>query len=146
MIFMSFMFLLFTVTVNPAQSQGIEIKDNSVILSCSDTDTESVTWSNGKDSIVNKTYEVKAENEKVEGLFSCEYTKTDSVPNEQIKHVFYLRVKVCENCYELNGLLAWGVILGDLMVTGGVILIVYLFATKNSEGTQKKGSGSTEAQ
>ncbi len=48
-------------------------------------------------------------------------------------------VSVCKNCYELNGLTAWGVIFGDLLFTGGVILIIYL-CTRNGNGTQKKGT------
>lgn len=49
-------------------------------------------------------------------------------------------VSVCKNCYELSGLMAWIVILGDVLITGGVILIIYSCATRNRDGTQKKGT------
>ncbi|KAL1260380.1 hypothetical protein QQF64_008207 [Cirrhinus molitorella] len=142
MILTSFMFLLFAAAVNPAQGQDITITENSVIMTCSEGDHGEVTWTKGTDSINNLTYEAKAEQATgtVEGLFTCQYKKADSAEN--IKHVFYLKVKVCEGCYELNGLKAWGIIMGDLLLTGGVILIVYLFANKNTDGTQKRASNS----
>uniref|UniRef100_A0A4W5Q8U6 CD3 gamma/delta subunit Ig-like domain-containing protein n=1 Tax=Hucho hucho TaxID=62062 RepID=A0A4W5Q8U6_9TELE len=47
-------------------------------------------------------------------------------------YYFYFKGKVCEDCYELNPtLVAWAIV-GDLLVTGGVILIVYLMAQKKS--------------
>ncbi|KAM9453922.1 T-cell surface glycoprotein CD3 epsilon chain-like [Salvelinus alpinus] len=39
---------------------------------------------------------------------------------------------VCENCVELDATLVTGVIVGDLLVTGGVIFIVYSWAQKKS--------------
>ncbi|XP_029537473.1 T-cell surface glycoprotein CD3 epsilon chain-like [Oncorhynchus nerka] len=39
---------------------------------------------------------------------------------------------VCENCVELDATLVTGAIVGDLLVTGGVIFIVYSWAQKKS--------------
>jgi len=50
---------------------------------------------------------------------------------------------VCENCYEMSGLMATGVILGDLLLTGAVILIVYMCVRKNTGSTQHKGTTHT---
>ncbi|XP_056100708.1 T-cell surface glycoprotein CD3 epsilon chain-like, partial [Rhinichthys klamathensis goyatoka] len=83
-----------------------------------------------------KETRVQADQGTVEGEFSCEYTH-DSVT---VTHLFYLKVKVCENCYELSGLMASGVIMGDLLLTGAVILIVYMCVPKNTGSTQQKGS------
>ncbi|KAK2881761.1 hypothetical protein Q8A67_019029 [Cirrhinus molitorella] len=139
MILTSFMFLLFAAAVNPAQGQDITIKDNSVMMTCPGGDDGKVIWTKNNKELekqTNQTYDAEAEQGKgtVEGLFTCQYENT--------KHVFYLKVKVCEGCYELNGLKAWGIITGDLLLTGGVILIVYLFANKNTDGTQKRASNS----
>ncbi|XP_038817939.1 T-cell surface glycoprotein CD3 epsilon chain-like [Salvelinus namaycush] len=52
--------------------------------------------------------------------------------NEKTNYQFYIKGKVCKDCYELNPTLVAGAIIGDLLVTGGVILIVYLRARKKS--------------
>uniref|UniRef100_A0A8C1AKV4 CD3 gamma/delta subunit Ig-like domain-containing protein n=1 Tax=Cyprinus carpio carpio TaxID=630221 RepID=A0A8C1AKV4_CYPCA len=147
MILMSFMFLL-AAAVNPAQSQGIqEIKSDGVIILCSGGEDGKVKWfkdNNNKEEEIkdhgNLTYEVKADQGIVKGFYRCEYEKTD--PYEKKKYVFFLRVQVCENCYELSRLRAAAVILGDVLFTGGVIFIIYRFTTKNSGGTQKRASNS----
>ncbi|XP_050985652.1 T-cell surface glycoprotein CD3 epsilon chain-like [Labeo rohita] len=145
MILASFTFLLLAAAVNPAQSQDINISGNDVFMTCPEGEDGLVTWSKDGSEIEktgNQIFEVKDQQgpRTVEGLFSCEYKKPGV---EKItKHMFYLNVKVCDNCYELSGLMAWGTILGDVLVTGGVILIVYIFATKNSGGTQQRASNS----
>lgn len=48
--------------------------------------------------------------------------------DESKKNVYQL----CKDCYELNPTVVAGAIIGDLLVTGGVILIVYLRARKKS--------------
>ncbi|KTF93555.1 hypothetical protein cypCar_00032934 [Cyprinus carpio] len=48
--------------------------------------------------------------------------------------------QVCENCYELSGLTGWGIMFGDVLITGGVIIIIYFCAARNSDGPPKKAS------
>lgn len=114
-------------------------------------------------------YEVEAEKGTVGGFYSCEY-KTDTneaikhtfylkIKGEETSLLFStmtlffthnvhhnnnnthsLCVSVCQNCYELSGLTTWGVILGDLLFTGVVILGIYICSTRNSDSTQKKGT------
>ncbi|XP_051717893.1 T-cell surface glycoprotein CD3 epsilon chain [Ctenopharyngodon idella] len=144
MILTGFVFLMLTAALSPAEGQEIkEITASSVILTCSGG--ENYKWYKNREKNVistSSTYEVQAENGIVEGEFHCEYTTDDS---KTIKHMFYLNVKVCENCYELSGFLAWGVIFGDLLVTGAVILIVYMCVPKNTGSTQQKASKSRTA-
>uniref|UniRef100_A0A4W5M8Z0 CD3 gamma/delta subunit Ig-like domain-containing protein n=1 Tax=Hucho hucho TaxID=62062 RepID=A0A4W5M8Z0_9TELE len=45
---------------------------------------------------------------------------------------FHIKRKVCENGFELDVILVTGIIVGDLLLTGGVILIVYSWAQKKS--------------
>ncbi|KAJ7990227.1 hypothetical protein DPEC_G00298120 [Dallia pectoralis] len=55
--------------------------------------------------------------------------------DEESNYVFYrflFKGKGCENCYEVDTYLVVGCIIGDLMFTGGFILIVYLWAQKRS--------------
>uniref|UniRef100_A0A673LKU9 CD3 gamma/delta subunit Ig-like domain-containing protein n=1 Tax=Sinocyclocheilus rhinocerous TaxID=307959 RepID=A0A673LKU9_9TELE len=133
--------LLAAAVMNPAQGQ--EIKEDRVILDCEGGEDGQVKWwkDNNEDKTQkNSTFEAKAEQGTVGGFFTCEYSKinTDTGTNEVIKHKFYLKIKVCENCYELSGLAAWGIMLGDVLITGGLMLIIYICAARKSNGTQKK--------
>nr|XP_029528782.1 T-cell surface glycoprotein CD3 epsilon chain-like [Oncorhynchus nerka] len=65
--------------------------------------------------------------ESKKSVYHCEYTKEITTTYQ-----FYFKGKVCKDCYELNPTLVAGAIIGDLLVTGGVILIVYLRARKKS--------------
>uniref|UniRef100_A0A8C2E3Y9 CD3 gamma/delta subunit Ig-like domain-containing protein n=1 Tax=Cyprinus carpio TaxID=7962 RepID=A0A8C2E3Y9_CYPCA len=117
-----------------------EIKEDSVILDCEVVGDATVKWF--KDKTEDKeqtktTFEAKAKQGVVEGVFTCEFSKTDTNP---IKHTFYLKIKVCENCYELSGLTGWGIMFGDVLITGGVIIIIYFCAARNSDGPPKKAS------
>ncbi|KAF4104529.1 T-cell surface glycoprotein CD3 epsilon chain-like [Onychostoma macrolepis] len=129
------MIVLLAAAVDPAQGQELQITGYSVILTCSGGEDGGVTWKKDDKAIDKENkmmYEVSAEQGIVKGSYFCEYS--------DVKHMFYLKVKVCENCYELSGTVAWGVIFGDLLITGLVILCVYTCAARNSDGTQKKAS------
>ncbi|XP_052472645.1 T-cell surface glycoprotein CD3 epsilon chain [Carassius gibelio] len=137
MILISFMFL-FAAALNPALSQEIEeIKSNAVVIRCTGSENKTVTWYKDdktkdiEDYRNNQTIEVKADQGIAKGFYRCKYGN--------IEHVFYLRVQVCENCYELSRLRATGIILGDVVFTGVVILFIFL-ATKNCGGPQKRAS------
>ncbi|XP_010869168.1 T-cell surface glycoprotein CD3 epsilon chain [Esox lucius] len=58
--------------------------------------------------------------------YHCQYGK------ENIKHLFYIQGRGCENCYEVEMNQIAMVIVGDLILTGAVILIVYFWAQKKS--------------
>lgn len=67
-----------------------EIKANSVILTCSGSETDK--WYKNKDTNLlstNDIYEVTASNGIVEGEYACEYT----AESKTVKHLFYLNVK-----------------------------------------------------
>ncbi|XP_016117607.1 T-cell surface glycoprotein CD3 epsilon chain-like [Sinocyclocheilus grahami] len=142
MILISFMCLLLAAAVNPAQGQAIhEIKSDGVVILCSGGEDGAVSWVKGKNGIAgqtNATLEVKADQGRVEGFYSCKYG--------DITHVFYLRVQVCENCYELSRVKATVIIFGDLLITGVVILIIFIISNKNSGGTHKRGTVNTPHQ
>lgn len=136
-------------------------------MSCSVDEGVAVKWIKDDKDIpgeTNPTCEVKAEQGIVKGSYFCEYGGVKDmfylkVKGEETSLLFStmtlffthnvhnnnnnthsLCVSVCENCYELNGLVAWGVILGDLFFTGVVILGIYICSTRNSDSTQKKGT------
>lgn len=58
----------------------------------------------------------------------------DSKPS----YTFFIKAKVCDNCHELDGPLVVGVICGDLLITGGIILIVYLYGQRKSGPAPQK--------
>lgn len=133
MLLLSSMTVLLAAALSPAQGQEIKARGNSVILTCSGGEDGLVTWRKDDKEIdqeKNKRYEVPAEQGIVEGSYFCEYS--------DVKYTFYLNVTVCENCYELSGLMARSIILADILITGGVILIVYSCATRNRHSTPKK--------
>lgn len=45
---------------------------------------------------------------------------------------FYVKGRVCENCVEVSGMLLVGMILVDLLVTGGIIILIYNCGQKKS--------------
>ncbi|XP_051536065.1 T-cell surface glycoprotein CD3 epsilon chain [Myxocyprinus asiaticus] len=129
-----FMILLITAAVIEVQCQGVEFKGKSAILTCSNE--PEAEWYRTTDDKPEKlqekniTYEASAEGGIVSGLYTCKSGST--------KIHFYLKAKVCENCHELSGLMATGVIFSDLLLTAGVILIVYVCAQKNTSNTNQR--------
>ncbi|NP_001117094.1 T-cell surface glycoprotein CD3 epsilon chain isoform 1 precursor [Salmo salar] len=69
--------------------------------------------------------------ESKKNVYQCKYLY-DQYDTEKTTYQFYFKGKVCKDCYELNPTVVAGAIIGDLLVTGGVILIVYLRARKKS--------------
>ncbi|NXC40176.1 CD3E protein, partial [Penelope pileata] len=57
------------------------------------------------------------------------------------KHNIYLNARVCTNCEELDALAVTGIITADLLITFGVLILVYYFS-KNKKGQASAGAGS----
>nr|XP_015193109.1 PREDICTED: T-cell surface glycoprotein CD3 epsilon chain-like [Lepisosteus oculatus] len=115
-----------------AQSQSKELVEfwkTSVTLSCpEDSDSpDSYTWKKDGNKKDNKDQNYRIENfsSNDEGLYSC-------IPESKSAYYIYVKGKVCENCYELEIQTVAGLILGDLLVTGGVVIIVYYWAQRKS--------------
>ncbi|NXS28233.1 CD3E protein, partial [Pomatostomus ruficeps] len=62
-----------------------------------------------------------------------------SLGNE--KHELYLNARVCANCEELDALTVAGVITADLLITLGVLILVYYFS-KGRKGRASAGGDS----
>ncbi|KAK1786198.1 hypothetical protein P4O66_017915 [Electrophorus voltai] len=71
-----------------------------------------------KEKTENNIYVINDYTDQTDGLHYCQ--------NGKETYYFFTRIKVCENCIELNVALASGLIIGDILLTLGVILIVYL--------------------
>ncbi|KFV87428.1 T-cell surface glycoprotein CD3 epsilon chain, partial [Struthio camelus australis] len=57
------------------------------------------------------------------------------------KHKMYLNARVCTNCEELDALAVTGIIAADLLITLGVLILVYYFS-KDRKGKASTGAGS----
>ncbi|XP_063061650.1 T-cell surface glycoprotein CD3 epsilon chain-like [Engraulis encrasicolus] len=53
---------------------------------------------------------------------------------------FYIKVKVCENCYDLDAPLIVGAIVADLLLTGGVIILTYACGRRKSGSPPQKST------
>ncbi|XP_067102354.1 T-cell surface glycoprotein CD3 epsilon chain-like [Osmerus mordax] len=81
-------------------------------------------------------------NESMETYYQSSYSDSDndkhycsSIDNEvKIKYYFYIQATVCENCFELDSSLVAGAIGMDLLLTGGIMIIIYLCAHKRTSG------------
>ncbi|XP_026137382.1 T-cell surface glycoprotein CD3 epsilon chain isoform X2 [Carassius auratus] len=138
------MFLLSVMIVLLAAARAQEITDNGVIMTCTGGKDGEVTWNKEKVPVANVNNTIfRVQDDSgtgiVEGQYSCEYKENE---NKNIIQTFYINVKVCENCYELSGVMAWGVMIIDLLITGGVILIIYFCSARNSDSKPKKVSNS----
>ncbi|MBN3315466.1 CD3E protein, partial [Atractosteus spatula] len=113
-----------------AQSQSKELVEfwkTSVTLSCPE-DSDRYTWKkDGQISNDNQdqNYKIEKFSDGNKGLYSC-------TSDNNLIHYIYVKGKVCENCYELEIQTVAGLILGDLLVTGGVVIIVYYWAQRKS--------------
>ncbi|KGL87719.1 T-cell surface glycoprotein CD3 epsilon chain, partial [Charadrius vociferus] len=57
------------------------------------------------------------------------------------KYNMYLNARVCANCEELDALAVTGIITADILITFGVLILVYYFS-KDRKGRASSGAGS----
>ncbi|KAM9216980.1 T-cell surface glycoprotein CD3 epsilon chain [Leptosomus discolor] len=57
------------------------------------------------------------------------------------RHEMYLKARVCANCEELDALAVTGIITADLLITFGVLILVYYFS-KDRKGRASASAGS----
>ncbi|KAM8795473.1 T-cell surface glycoprotein CD3 epsilon chain [Eudromia elegans] len=56
------------------------------------------------------------------------------------KYSMYLNARVCTNCQELDALAVSGIVIADLLITLGVLILVYYFS-KDKKGKTSTGAG-----
>ncbi|KFV07884.1 T-cell surface glycoprotein CD3 epsilon chain [Pterocles gutturalis] len=116
--------LLCVVSLFPGPSSNkefqVEISGTTVTLTCP-LDEESIVWS--------LTEPKPASNERkyvIENHDSSPITVSCSAGNK--KYEMYLNARVCANCEELDALAVTGIITADLLITFGVLILVYYFS------------------
>ncbi|CAM5121735.1 unnamed protein product [Natator depressus] len=112
-------------TVAQEKSITVVISKTKVTLTC--PFEGSVKWKKGETiKSEAQTYEIeKYESSENDGEYTCEAS------DESVK--LHLKAKVCESCEELDVLTVAGVIIADLLITLGVLILVYYFS-KNRKG------------
>ncbi|XP_029028369.1 T-cell surface glycoprotein CD3 epsilon chain-like [Betta splendens] len=123
--------LLFIVTVT---AQGnVEFWRTTVTLTC----PKEGTWTldeKDKSDIEEKTKEYQYEIKR-NPLSYCEYnddSENPVNPEPKIKYFFYVKGKVCENCFELEGTLFLLIIIVDVIGTAIVMIAIYKCAKKKA--------------
>ncbi|XP_038236561.1 T-cell surface glycoprotein CD3 epsilon chain [Dermochelys coriacea] len=104
----------------------VVISKTKVILTCL-TENKMEKWEkDGQVVANNKIYQIENyESSKHDGDYTCK--------SKNGLGKLHLKAKVCENCEELDVLTVAGVIIADLLITLGVLMLVYYFS-KNWKG------------
>ncbi|XP_072546918.1 T-cell surface glycoprotein CD3 epsilon chain-like [Salminus brasiliensis] len=122
----TWLLVLLTLAVAIAEDNGkpaLWIKGTTVTLQCSG----SGKWTWKKDG--------KAINDSTSDLIINKYTDQDNglyTCSDDKDYYIYTNLKVCEGCVELDVTLAMGIVFGDVLITLGVILMVYLCAKRKA--------------
>ncbi|NXG63754.1 CD3E protein, partial [Hemiprocne comata] len=66
-----------------------------------------------------------------------------SCSSGQNKYAMYLHARVCANCEELDALAVTGIITADLLITFGVLILVYYFS-KDRKGRASSSAGNRQ--
>ncbi|XP_030320623.1 T-cell surface glycoprotein CD3 epsilon chain isoform X1 [Calypte anna] len=122
--------LLLGVVGSTAQQEFlVEISGTTVTITCPLTEG-SIAW-----EITGIQPESKERKYVIENHDSSPTNVSCSTDDK--KHEMYLNARVCTNCEELDALAVTGIIVADLLITFGVLILVYYC------GKNRKGKGST---
>ncbi|NXL23236.1 CD3E protein, partial [Setophaga kirtlandii] len=105
-----------------ASSQGeflVEISGTTVTITCP-LDVEGIQWElSGKTQDTKERKFIIQDHDSTPANLSC--SKAGKT------HQLYLNAKVCATCEELDALTVAGIITADLLITLGVLILVYYF-------------------
>ncbi|KFW03387.1 T-cell surface glycoprotein CD3 epsilon chain, partial [Eurypyga helias] len=111
----------------------VEISGTTVTLTCPVSEG-SIAWELSGKKQDNKESKYTIENHDSSPLnVRCS--------SETTKHELYLNARVCANCEELDALAVAGIITADLLITFGVLILVYYFS-KDRQGRASTGAAS----
>ncbi|NXT45407.1 CD3E protein, partial [Pelecanoides urinatrix] len=127
--------MLLSFLVGPSSNKEflVEISGTTVTITCPLTEGNVVWDSPGRKPGSNERKYVIEHHDSSPANVSC------SSGGE--KHEMYLNARVCTNCEELDALAVAGIITADLLITFGVLILVYYFS-KDRKGRASAGAGS----
>ncbi|KAI4897703.1 hypothetical protein NFI96_012940 [Prochilodus magdalenae] len=112
------------------KDKNVEIDGTTVTLICPE---DSAKWEKeGKEAEGEKTENklvINKYTDKNNGLYHC--VNSDSTVSKQ-KYYFYTKLKVCEGCVEMDMSYSLGIVIGDIMITVGVVILIYMCAKKKA--------------
>ncbi|NXS48586.1 CD3E protein, partial [Balaeniceps rex] len=126
--------MLVSLLVGPSSNKGflVEISGTTVTITCPFS-KDSVNWKlNGVDGHTSERKYVIENHDSSPVSVTC---SADSETREM-----HLNVRVCANCEELDALAVTGIITADLLITFGVLILVYYFS-KDRKGRASTGAG-----
>ncbi|KFV56766.1 T-cell surface glycoprotein CD3 epsilon chain, partial [Gavia stellata] len=111
----------------------VEISGTTVTITCPLTE-DNIVWDSSRTKPDTKERKYVIENhDSSPANVSCS--------SGDRKYEMYLNARVCENCEELDALTVTGIITADLLITFGVLILVYYFS-KDRKGRASAGAGS----
>ncbi|NWQ81410.1 CD3E protein, partial [Columbina picui] len=111
----------------------VEISGTTVTITCPSTEESNVVWeiTGTKASSGERKHVIENHNSSPTNVSCSSGAK---------KHEMYLNVRVCANCQELDALAVTGIITADLLITSGVLILVYYFS-KDRKGRPSASAG-----
>ncbi|NWV72227.1 CD3E protein, partial [Malurus elegans] len=97
----------------------VEISGTTVTITCPLED-EGVQWHSSRTGLTEEGKFVIKDHDSTPANLSCSLGSK--------RHELYLNARVCDNCQELDTLTAAGIIAADLLITLGVLILVYYFS------------------
>ncbi|NXM31852.1 CD3E protein, partial [Oxyruncus cristatus] len=100
----------------------VEISGTTVTITCPLTEGD-IEWKliAGKTGTINERKYIIIDHDSSPANLSC-----SDVSGK--RHELYLNARVCANCEELDALVVTGIIAADLLITLGVLILVYYFS------------------
>nr|BCK60957.1 CD3 epsilon chain [Sebastiscus marmoratus] len=130
--------LLFIATVEAGEG-GVKFSGLNFKMTC----PEAGNWYKKTDTDIKhhgETYELQYDG-KSKGSYYCQYSTGDSVtsapsaPSDAVKYYFYVKGKVCANCFELDASIFAVVIILDMLLTAILMMVIFKCTKKkNSAG------------
>ncbi|NXG39026.1 CD3E protein, partial [Dromaius novaehollandiae] len=127
--------MLVSLSVGPAPGQEflVEISGTTVTITCPITESN-IVWKSTLSKPDDNVRKYVIEN------YDSSPVNVSCSSGDQ-KHSMYLNARVCTNCEELDTLAVMGIITADLLITLGVLILVYYFS-KDRKGKASAGAGS----
>ncbi|NWU77942.1 CD3E protein, partial [Onychorhynchus coronatus] len=124
--------VFFLVGLSASEEFLVEISGTTVTITCPLTEGD-IEWKSteGKTGTSNERKYIITDHDSSPANLSC-----SDVSGK--RHELYLNARVCANCEELDALTVTGIIVADLLITLGVLVLVYYFS-KDRKGRASPG-------
>ncbi|KAK2846941.1 hypothetical protein Q5P01_009940 [Channa striata] len=127
-------FLVFITTAKAGEG-NIEFWRGDVILTC----PKEGTWKyNNQEMNQTEPSKLQIKYDGNNGVYTCTYNDGEEESSSSKTYYFYMKGKVCENCFELDPKLFGVVLVGDIIGTAFIMMVIY-------KCTKRKGSAESKS-